>query len=213
MTGSPQASAERRLGGGLGLREALLEFLSPEPRVLVHGRTLYLRSPRASDYKAWAGIRSLSKNHLEPWEPVWAEDALTRAAFRRRLAAQNAEARAETGLGLFIFGRGDQRLIGGVTVGNVRRGVVQSASLGYWIGAPYVGRGAMTDALQALLPFLFDHFGLHRVEAACMPENAASRRVLEKAGFAYEGRARAYRKIAGQWRDHLLFAKLAQDPR
>jgi len=212
MRSSPPVSAELRIPGR-SLRDLLGVLLAPEPRLTIIGRSLYLRPPRRSDYKAWAAIRSISRLHLEPWEPVWADDALTRDAFRRRLASLDAEMRAETGFGFFVFARTDDRLMGGVTVSNIRRGVIQSASLGYWMGAPYVGRGAMTDAIEALLPFLFDRFGLHRVEAACMPENAASRRVLEKAGFAYEGRARAYRKIAGVWHDHLLFAKLAKDPR
>lgn len=189
------------------------EFFAPEPRLLIHGRGIYLRPPRFSDYKAWAAIRSVSRLHLEPWEPTWTDDALTKDAFRRRVAVFNAEAKAETCLSFFIFGKADSRLIGGITASNIRRGVIQSAALGYWVGAPYAGRGLMSEALQTLMPFLFDRFGLHRVEAACMPDNAASRRVLEKAGFAYEGRARAYRKIAGIWHDHLLFAKLASDPR
>ena len=99
-------------------------------------------------------------------------------------------------------------MLGALTLSNVRRGVAQMATLGYWIGAPFARQGYMTDALQALLPFAFDHLHLHRVEAACLPRNDASIALLRRAGFEQEGLARSYLKINGAWQDHLLFARL-----
>jgi ribosomal-protein-alanine N-acetyltransferase len=93
----------------------------------------------------------------------------------------------------------------------VKRGVAQIGTLGYWVGEPFQGRGYITEAVKLISRFAFTQLNLHRVEAACLPENIASRRVLEKAGFVREGYARLYLKIAGDWRDHLTFALLQED--
>jgi ribosomal-protein-alanine N-acetyltransferase len=104
-------------------------------------------------------------------------------------------------------------LVGGLNISNVRRGVAQAASVGYWIGLPFVGRGLMTDATEAAVRFAFGTLGLNRLEAACLPSNMASARVLEKTGFAKEGRARRYLKINDEWQDHDLYAMLQDDVR
>jgi len=102
-------------------------------------------------------------------------------------------------------------LIGGVTLANVRRGIVQAGTIGYWIGEPFAGQGLMTRALRVLLPFVFSELSLHRIEAACIPSNIASVRVLEKCGFVHEGLARRYLCINGVWQDHYLFGLLNED--
>lgn len=102
-------------------------------------------------------------------------------------------------------------LVGGVTMTNVRRGVTQAATLGYWLGAPHVGRGLMRDALGALLPFAFDVLRLHRIEAAVMPSNTPSLALLDRLGFVREGLTRRYLKINGIWQDHIAFSLLAED--
>jgi ribosomal-protein-alanine N-acetyltransferase len=104
-------------------------------------------------------------------------------------------------------------LLGGLTLANVRRGVAQAGSLGYWIGEPYARRGYMAASVRALLPFAFGGLRLHRVEAACIPSNSASIRLLEKSGFTREGYAREYLCINGIWQDHLLYARLKDDAR
>ena len=101
----------------------------------------------------------------------------------------------------------------GLALANIRRGVAQAGSLGYWIGAPFIQRGYMTAAVRALVPAAFDVLRLHRVEAACIPTNLASVRLLEKTGFRREGYARSYLCINGTWQDHLLYARLQNDPR
>jgi [ribosomal protein S5]-alanine N-acetyltransferase len=191
------------------LRSGLITELQP----LVQGRGLHLRPPVASDYAAWAELRNMSRDHLTPWEPQWSRDELSRSAFRRRLRFYNREIKEDLGYALFIFRDFDHALLGGLTLSNVRRGVTQAASLGYWLGAPHAGRGLMTEAVATTLPFVFDELKLHRLEAACLPHNAASVRVLQKNGFQHEGLARRYLRIDGIWRDHLLFAILADDPR
>ena len=179
----------------------------------VHGQEVLLRHPAMGDYAAWAELRAMSRQHLTVWEPQWARDELSRSAFRRRLRQYQRELREDQGYAFLIFRHAGQVLIGGLSISNVRRGVAQAASVGYWIGAPYVGRGHMTDAVKAVLPFAFATLGLHRLEAACLPHNLPSTRVLEKAGFKREGVARRYLKINGVWQDHDLFALLQDDAR
>lgn len=187
------------------LRVSLSADVEPELR----GRGVRLRPPTTSDFAAWADLRSTSRDHLAPWEPQWASDELTRAAFRRRLRHYGRELREDLGYAFFIFGDTTDTLIGGLTVSNVRRGVAQAASMGYWIGAAHAGRGLMTDAVRTVLPFAFETLHLHRLEAACLPANGASIRVLEKSGFGHEGLARRYLKINGTWQDHALYARIA----
>jgi [ribosomal protein S5]-alanine N-acetyltransferase len=179
----------------------------------VHGQQVLLRHPTMGDYAEWAELRALSRQHLTPWEPQWARDELARSSFRRRLRQYQREQKEDLGYAFLIFRQADARLLGGLSISNVRRGVAQAASVGYWIGAPHIGRGHMTDAVRAVLPYSFATLGLHRLEAACLPHNAASTRVLLKAGFKREGLARRYLKINGAWQDHDLFALLQDDAR
>jgi len=177
----------------------------------IHGQAVFLRHPAMGDYSAWAELRAMSRQHLTVWEPQWARDELTRSAFRRRLRQYQRELREDQGYAFLIFRHAGAALVGGLSISNVRRGVAQAASIGYWIGAPYVRRGHMTDAVKAVLPFAFATLGLHRLEAACLPHNHPSTRVLEKVGFKREGMARRYLKINGVWQDHDLFALLQDD--
>lgn len=175
------------------------------------GRLVHLRHPEVRDYAEWAALRERSRAFLTPWEPTWADDELTRASFRFRLRRYADDIREGRGFPFLAFRHDDNVLVGGVTLSRVQRGVAQMASLGYWVGAPHQGRGFTTDAVRAVVAFAFEDLGLHRVEAAVRPNNPASRRVLEKAGFRHEGLARAYLKINGAWCDHLLFARLCDD--
>ena len=184
---------------------ALLDWINDATGSVVKGEGVTLRTPRASDYEAWAALRRTSYAYLQPWEPTWPEDDLTRAAFKRRLSIYAREMEAGNAWPYFIFADVDQALVGAITLSNVRRGVAESGTLGYWIGQPHAGRGLATAAVRAMVGHAFDELNLHRVEAACVPGNRASRRVLEKSGFVLEGQARAYLKINGAWADHLLF--------
>jgi ribosomal-protein-alanine N-acetyltransferase len=193
---------------------AFLRSTSPiDADAEVYGRQVVLRFPVMADYAAWAELRALSRQHLTPWEPQWARDELARSAFRRRLRQYQREQKEDLGYAFLIFRQGDGELVGGLSISNVRRGVAQAAAVGYWIGATHTGRGYMTDALRAMVPYAFDTLGLHRLEAACLPHNDASSRVLLKAGFRREGMARRYLRINGVWQDHDLFAMLQDDPR
>jgi ribosomal-protein-alanine N-acetyltransferase len=187
---------------------ALLDWISEASGPVVRGRGVVLRPPRASDHEAWAALRGESRAYLQPWEPTWPEDDLTRAAFRRRLTIYAREMEAGNAWPFFIYREPDRALVGAITLSNVRRGVAETGTLGYWIGRRFSGRGHATAAVRAMTAWAFDELGLHRVEAACVPANTPSRRVLEKAGFELEGQARAYLKINGAWADHLLFGRV-----
>ena len=172
----------------------------------IDGEGVYLRAPEPRDYQEWAEIRESSRNFLTPWEPTWAQDETSRGSYRFKLRRYMEDARDDKAYALFVFREEDDALVGGVTLSNIRRGVAQTASLGYWAGEAFASKGYTTAAVRAVVRYAFEDLDLHRVEAACQPDNAPSRRVLEKAGFAEEGMARAYLKINGGWRDHLLFA-------
>jgi len=176
------------------------------------GETVVLRAPQMSDHPEWSALRAASREFLTPWEPIWPADDLTRAAFRRRIRRYAEDQRSDLAYPFFIFRRADNVLVGGLTLANIRRGCAQAGSLGYWMGAPYAGQGNMTAAVSTVLPFAFGTLRLHRVEAACIPGNGASIRLLEKTGFQREGFARRYLCINGVWQDHLLFARLRDDP-
>ena len=180
-----------------------------EPRLQRDG--VFLRYPEMADYGDWAKLRLESRDFLTPWEPVWAPDELSRPAFRRRLRRYAREIRDDMAYPFLVFRSSDEIVLGGCTISNVRRGVTQSAALGYWIGRPYARQGQMFAALRTVLPFAFGPLGLHRLEAACIPENEASRRLLRKLGFREEGKALRYLQINGEWRDHLLFGLLQDE--
>jgi ribosomal-protein-alanine N-acetyltransferase len=182
-----------------------------EPLPIVEGDGVYLRAPQMSDYSEWTTLREASRAFLTPWEPTWPSDDLSRSAFRRRLRRYAEDQRADTSYAFFLFRKSDDALVGGLTLANIRRGVAQAGSLGYWIGEPFARRGLMTGALHGLVPFAFGSLRLHRLEAACIPSNAASIRLLEKMDFVREGYAREYLCINGLWQDHLLFARLNGD--
>jgi ribosomal-protein-alanine N-acetyltransferase len=183
------------------------------PGVRLDGTRCYIRPPRPSDWRAWVDLRARSRAFLEPWEPLWPTDATTRQAFMRRYRNQLDDWQAGRGYAFLLWRQADDTLLGGVSLSHVRFGVSCSASLGYWMGEQYAGHGYMAEGVRRVLDFAFDHAGLHRVEAAFIPENDRSRRLLEKVGFTVEGYARKYLRINGRWQDHVLTAILAEDPR
>lgn len=191
---------------------SLSTVFSPEPLPVIEGETVYLRAPQMRDFPQWRDLREASRAFLTPWEPLWPADDLTRGAFRRRLRRYARDMLTDEAYPLFVFRRSDEALLGGLTLSNVRRGVCQAASLGYWMGEPYAGQGYMKAAVTALLPVAYEVLHLRRIEAACMPSNAPSIRLLEGCGFVREGYSREYLCINGTWEDHILFARLRHDP-
>jgi ribosomal-protein-alanine N-acetyltransferase len=184
-----------------------------EPLPSIDGEGVTLRVPQMTDFEEWAALREASRDFLTPWEPTWPDDDLTRSAFRRRLRRYAEDVRADQGYAFLIARCADGALVGGLTLANIRRGVAQAGSVGYWMGLPFVRQGYMTEAVRAVVQFAFSGLKLHRLEAACIPSNAGSIRLLEKNGFSREGYAREYLCINGTWQDHLLYARLKDVPK
>ncbi|KAB0679570.1 GNAT family N-acetyltransferase [Aureimonas leprariae] len=191
----------------MGLFDAIL---SPSGPVLRGGRVV-LRTPRMRDFEAWRKLREESREFLMPWEPLWTPDELTRKAYRMRLNRYLRETQERSGFTFFLKDAGTDELFGGLTLGLIRRGVAQTSTLGYWMGERHAGKGLMREAVELLKPFVFEVEGLHRIEAACLPSNARSIRLLERCGFRREGYLQKYLKIAGSWEDHHLYSLVAED--
>ena len=174
---------------------------------------LSLRLPEMADHAAWSQLRRRGEGFLREWEPTWSADHFSKKSFRNRVYwawRSRDEGRA---LALFLIRRQDARLLGAITLDNIRRGPSQSAQVGYWIGEEFARHGYMTEALASVVHHAFAALDLSRIEAACLPENAASRALLERSGFKYEGVAQAYLQINGRWRNHVLYANLRGDRR
>jgi ribosomal-protein-alanine N-acetyltransferase len=188
---------------------ALPLFRRPAPALV--GDRILLKTPVAGDHAEWVAVRRQSESFLAPWEPRWAPDEFDRAAWRHRLRRYRQEVSEGTGMPFLIFEKSTGRLAGGITLGNIRHGVAQTGQIGYWMGVNHAGKGYMHEAVLLVVRFAFDTLRLHRIEAACIPDNQRSIRVLEKAGFRREGLLRSYLRINGVWQDHLLYALIAED--
>jgi ribosomal-protein-alanine N-acetyltransferase len=185
----------------------------PRRRLEIPTERLILRPPELSDHEAWATLRRGSREFLQPWEPTWSRDHLSYRAFRNRVLWAERSLRLGEAVPLFLTLRGEGTLLGGLTLSNIRREPADAGTLGYWIGAPHARRGYMREALAALRDHAFGPMDLSRLEAASLPDNAASRALLERCGFKYEGVAQAYLQIDGRWRNHVLYAALRPDRR
>ena len=172
-----------------------------------------LRPPQHSDFNEWAALREESREFLQPWEPVWSKDHLTRKGFTNRVYWAQRSIANGNAIPLFLIRRSDQALLGAITLDHIRRGPAQAGTTGYWIGAPHARGGYMREALQAVVHYAFSTLDLSRIEAGCLPENTPSRRLLEQCGYKYEGVAQSYLQINGRWRTHVLYANLRADRR
>ena len=183
-------------------------------KVRIDTPRLLLRPPGHGDFRGWTELRRESREFLTPWEPTWASDHLSRKSFTNRVYWAQRAIAGGSAVPLFLFSRDrDERILGAITLDNIRRGPAQSGTLGYWIGAPFARRGYMREAIEAVVHYGFTSLDLSRIEAACLPENEASRGALEKCGFKYEGVAQSYLQINGRWRNHVLYANLRGDRR
>ena len=179
----------------------------------IETQRLSLRLPEMADHLAWSQLRRQGEGFLREWEPTWSLDHFSKKSFRNRVYwawRSRDEGRA---LALFLLRRQDGRLLGAITLDNIRRGPSQAGTVGYWIGEEFARQGYMSEALAAVVHHAFTALDLSRIEAACLPENAASRGLLERSGFKYEGVAQAYLQINGRWRNHVLYANLRGDRR
>ena len=165
-----------------------------------------VRVLRLSDAEGMCAAYQRNRDHLAPWEPVRAEEFFT-------LDGQRAS--IESKVALFIAGSdvpwvlldGDL-VVGVMTLSSIVRGPFLSAHLGYWVDKDYNGRGIGSAAVGYAVDAARDDLGLHRLQAATLPHNAASQKILHRSGFTEIGVAPAYLNIAGGWRDHVLFQRI-----
>jgi [ribosomal protein S5]-alanine N-acetyltransferase len=179
----------------------------------LHGRRVLLRPLTVDDFRAWSEVRRRCGDWLTKWEPQVLsgrpDPALDRAAFAARCSARQREWQLATGYGFGIFAEG--RFAGEINVGTIQRGPFQNAYVGYWIDRDLAGKGYMPESLVVVLRFAFEDLGLHRVQVAIIPRNAASRRVVEKLDLRMEGVAERYLQINGAWEDHCRYAITSEE--
>jgi len=188
-------------------------MLRPRRKLRIETERLSLRPPMHSDFRDWTALRRASQDFLQPWEPTWAPDHLTRRSFTNRVYwAQRAIANG-TAIPLFLIRREDSQLLGAITLDHIRRGPAQAGTTGYWIGESHARQGYMREAIMAVVHHAFHRLDLSRIEAGCLPENTPSRKLLESCGYKYEGVAQSYLQINGRWRNHVLYANLSSDRR
>jgi len=178
----------------------------------VRAGTVELRGPRLFDGSKWSKLRVRDRAYLEQWEPTaqegWNERNAT-LSWPAQWSSLRAMARRGSTLPFMILVNGE--VAGQITVGNIVRGSLLSAWIGYWVASDRAGGGVATAAVALLTDHAFRDAGLHRLEATVRPENAASIRVLTKSGYREEGLFKRYLDVAGQWRDHLCFALTTEE--
>jgi ribosomal-protein-alanine N-acetyltransferase len=164
-----------------------------------------LRALGPDDALVLQEFRTANREFLRPWEPARDEDYYELDAAAATIAAQQADREVDRGYAFWIFAEG--ALVGYLNLSGIVRGAFQNAYLGYAVAESANGRGYATAAVREATRLGFEELGLHRVQAAVMPRNGGSIRVLEKAGFRREGFAERYLLIDGTWEDHILYAR------
>jgi ribosomal-protein-alanine N-acetyltransferase len=154
-------------------------------------------------------LRAANVGWLEPWEATSPTEQPATSTFGEYLRALSAQARAGTALPFAV--ELDGALAGQLTVSSITYASLCSASVGYWIGREYAGRGVIPTAVAMATDYCFTVLGLHRIEINIRPENGPSLRVVQKLGFRDEGVRERYLHIQGDWRDHRTFALTAEE--
>ena len=177
----------------------------------LYGDNILLRPPQYSDWINWSKVREVNKLYLQPWEPLWSPGELERSSFVKRVRMFEKLSTNDEAYSFLIFKNENTEFIGELNISNIQRGIIQSCSIGYWIAKKYEGLGMMSESLELVKSFIFNQLKLHRIEAACLPHNSPSLKVLLKNGFKIEGTARKLLKINNKWQDHTVFSYLYED--
>ena len=172
---------------------------------------LLLRPLRMRDKKVWDEVRRVNREWLGPWEATRPklDSALPLPSFYQMVAQHRREGKAlqTISLGIWLTNKGKEVFIGQITLGGIVFGAMRGGYIGYWIDQRFANRGYVTRSVQLISDFAFEKLLLHRIEINLRPENSASKRVAEKAGFKLEGMRPSYLHIDGAWRDHLCYVK------
>lgn len=174
-------------------------------------KTIYLRRLEMSDAAALLDLRLRNRAFFQPFEPSRKDSHFTLEAQEKDISSGLLSAQNDQSYIFGIFLHETNNLIGRIALTGVARGPYQNAYMGYYIDQAHHGKGYATLAVKQCVRHAFQVLGLHRVQAAVMPWNKPSLRVLEKAGFRREGLAERYLKINGVWEDHVLFARTVEE--
>lgn len=167
---------------------------------------IYIRRLEMDDLKALLALRVRNRDFVQPYEPVAPDSHYTLEGQRGILEKVQRNWEDGIGYGFGVFLSSSNQLIGRVNLSNVVRGAWESCTMGYFMDEKCNGQGFTTEAARLAVKFAFGPGGLHRVQAAVMPRNVGSIRVLEKAGFRYDGFSEYYLKINGIWEHHNLYS-------
>ncbi len=182
-------------------------FSNTKPIIL--SERLILRLPIVADYEKWVVLRKKSEDFINKWEPEKDINYYSKNFFNKRVKWAKKNFDLKIVLHFFIFLRSNYQLVGGITLDNIRYGPFHSATLGYWLGEEFSNKGIMTEGLNSLITYVNKNMGISRIEAATLPDNIASRRLLEKCNFKYEGVGQYYLQIKGKWKHHILYANIS----
>ncbi len=171
----------------------------------IKGKRIYLCPPQKEDYEQWVEVRRRNQDFLKPFEPKWPNDALSEEFFKRRLKKQSQEMEAGRGVFFLIRHNQNENIVGGINLNNIQYGAARSASLGYWLDKNEMKKGYMYEAANFVIRYAFSVLNLHRLNAACLPDNRDSINLLLKLNFEEEGFAKKYLQINGDFEDHRLF--------
>lgn len=179
--------------------------------VEMRGVRVVLRPYRLEDFEAWREVRLSNIDWLEHWEPLGppSDTRYTYEEFARAVTESEARARADRGYRFLVWEDGELR--GQVALNEISRGAFQNVHIGYWVDGRHAGRGLIPEAVRLLIGYAFTTLRLHRVQAAVIPRNQASTRVLEKVGMRLEGMAARYIQINGVWEDHNVYAITSEE--
>ena len=186
---------------------ALINLFSKTKPIILSER-LIIRLPVIADYENWVILRKKSENFLNQWEPEKDLNYYSKNLFVKRVKWAKKNFDLKIVLHFFLFLRSNYQLVGGITLDNIRYGPFQSATLGYWLGEEFSKKGIMTEGLNSLITYANKTVGISRIEAATLPNNLASRRLLENCNFKYEGVGQYYLQIKGKWQHHILYANI-----
>ena len=186
----------------------ILFNLFSKTKPIILSERLIIRLPVIADYENWVILRKKSENFLNQWEPEKDFNYYSKNLFVKRVRWAKKNFDLKIVLHFFLFLRSNYQLVGGITLDNIRYGPFQSATLGYWLGEEFSKKGIMTEGLNSLITYANKTVGISRIEAATLPNNLASRRLLENCNFKYEGVGQYYLQIKGKWQHHILYANI-----
>jgi len=172
---------------------------------------LILRRLKVDESNKLSDYLQRNKSFFQEWEPLREESYYLKESLKTTIENENISSKNKSCLCLYIFNKGEDKIIGNVSLTNIVYGVFQSCYLGYKLDEAEINKGKITEALEKLIEIAFEEYKLHRIEASIMPKNIRSLKVIKKLRFIEEGLSKKYLKINGKWEDHFHFVLLNEE--